>query len=144
MLFRSLREGSDEMAQVLQAAPELVKIIGDIYFKFRDFPGHTEIAERLKKMLPPQLHDDPNSENDPEALKGKLAAQQQSMDQLKQAFDDAMQQLKTKQVEAMAKVQSEQTKAEAAIQLEQLRQQGAQQLAEIQAQLQVQIGRAHV
>lgn len=134
-----LREGSDEMAQVLQAAPELVKIIGDIYFKFRDFPGHTEIAERLKKMLPPELHDDPNSENDPDALKGKLAAQQQSMDQLKQAFDDAMQQLKTKQVEAMAKVQSEQTKAEAAIQLEQLRQQGAQQLAEIQAQLQVRI-----
>lgn len=134
-----LREGSDEMAQVLQAAPELVKIIGDIYFKFRDFPGHTEIAERLKKMLPPELHDDEHAENDPEALKGKLAAQQQSMDELKKAFDDAMQQLETKQVEAMAKVQSEQVKAEAQMQLEQLRQQGAMQLAEIDAQLKLRI-----
>lgn len=134
-----LREGSDEMAQVLQAAPELVKIIGDIYFKFRDFPGHTEIAERLKKMLPPELHDDPNSENDPEALKGKLAAQQQSMDELKKAFDDAMQQLQTKQVEAGAKVQSEQVKAEAQMQLAQMRLEGERQLAEIQANLTLQI-----
>lgn len=130
-----LREGSDEMGQVLQAAPELVKIIGDIYFKFRDFPGHTEIAERLKKMLPPELHDDPNNPDDPQALKGKLAAQQQAMDHLKQQFEQAMQQLQTKQVEAQAKIQSEQVKAEAQLQLEQMRQQGEAQLAEIQANL---------
>ncbi|MDA1095474.1 MAG: portal protein, partial [Acidobacteria bacterium] len=49
--------GVDEMGQVLQAAPQLLQIIGDIYFKFRDFPGHTEISERLKKMLPPPLQE---------------------------------------------------------------------------------------
>lgn len=134
-----LREGSDEMARVLEAAPELLKIVGDIYFKFRDFPGHTEIAERLKKMLPPELHDNPDDESNPEALKAKLAAQQQSLEELKKAFDDAMQQLQTKQVEAGAKVQSEQVKAQAQLQLEQMRLDGERQLAEIQAGVTLQI-----
>lgn len=134
-----LREGSDEMGRVLEAAPELLKIIGDIYFKFRDFPGHQEIADRLKKMLPPELADGPDTENDPQALKAKLASQQQAMQQLKAAFGDAMKQLETKRTEAMAKVQSEEVKANAQLQLQQMRIDGERQLAKIQANLDLQI-----
>lgn len=133
-----LLQGVDEMNQLLQAAPELLKVIGDIYFKFRDFPGHTEISERFKKMLPPELADRENAE-DPEQLKSQLAQQQQAMEQLQSAFQNAVQQLETKQVEAGAKVQSEQVKADAAMQLEQLRQQGNLMLAEIDADLKVRL-----
>jgi hypothetical protein len=52
-----VEQGKDELGQLFQAEPQLFSILGDIYFKFADFPGHREAAERMKKMLPPQLQD---------------------------------------------------------------------------------------
>ena len=135
-----LQEGSDEIGRVLEAAPDLLKIIGDIYFKFRDFPGHQEIADRMRRMVPPEvLGEQEGDDNDPEALKAKLGQMQQSFGQLKQAFGDAMKQLETKQVEAGAKIQSEQVKAQAAMQLAQMKQEGEERLAQIDAMLKIRI-----
>lgn len=52
-----VEQGKDELGQLFQAEPQLFSILGDIYLKFADFPGHREAAERIKKMLPPQLQD---------------------------------------------------------------------------------------
>ncbi|HIN11293.1 MAG TPA: hypothetical protein EYM63_06705, partial [Acidobacteria bacterium] len=44
--YKSRREeGADEMGQLFEANPSLFPILGDIYLKFRDFPGHLEAAE---------------------------------------------------------------------------------------------------
>ena len=130
-----LSQGVDEMSQVLSAAPDLLKIIGDIYFRFRDFPGHTEIAERMKKMLPPQLQEGEEGQDNPEALKAQLAQAQQAMQELQGEFQQAMEAIKTKQVEAQGKVQSETVKAQAQLELERMRIEGDQMLAEIKAKL---------
>jgi hypothetical protein len=53
-----VEQGKDELGQLFQAEPQLFSILGDIYLKFADFPGHREAAERMKKMLPPQLQDE--------------------------------------------------------------------------------------
>lgn len=129
-----LAEGSDEMSQLLQAAPDLLKVIGDIYFKFRDFPGHTEISERMKKMLPKELQDEQGQE-DPQQLKAQLAQQSQALEGLQQQFGEAMKAIETKQVEMGAKVESEQVKADAAIALAQMKLDGELMLANIQAKL---------
>lgn len=134
-----LREGGDAIGRAIEAAPELLKIIGDIYFKFQDFPGHMEIADRMKKMLPPNLQDNPDDENDPQALKAKLAQMQQSFGQLKQAFGDAMKQLETKQVEAMGKVKIEGVKAQSNERLAQMKVEGERMLAEIEANMKIKI-----
>lgn len=134
-----LREGSDEIGKVLEAAPEMLKIIGDIYFKFRDFPGHQEIADRMKKMLPPELQDDPDADDDPEALKAKLGQMQQALNELKQAYEEATKALETKQVEAQGKLQSEQVKAQSAEKLAAMKLEGDRMLAEIDANLKVRI-----
>lgn len=52
------QEAAQFMAQILQGNGELMKIIGDLYFKMIDVPGADEIAERIKKTLPPGLADD--------------------------------------------------------------------------------------
>lgn len=135
-----LREGSDEIGRVIEAAPEMLKIVGDIYFKFRDFPGHQEIADRMKRMVPPEIRGDEGDDAEtPDALKAKLGQMQQQLGQLKQAFGDAMKQLETKQVEAMGKVQSEQVKADAGLRLQEMKIRGDIMLAEIDAKLQLQI-----
>lgn len=133
-----LAEGSDEMSQLLQAAPDLLKVIGDIYFKFRDFPGHTEISERMKKMLPKELQDGQGAE-DPQQLKAAMAQQGQALEQLQQQFGEAMKAIETKQVEMGAKVQSEQVKAQATLELAKMKLDGEMMLEEMRGKVQLQL-----
>ena len=133
-----LREGSDEIGKLIEGAPDLLKIIGDIYFTYRDFPGHQQIADRMKKMLPPGIADD-NAEETLEGAKAKLAQIQQEFEKLKQAFQEASQALETKQVETQGKVQIEQSKIQGQMALEQMKLEAEVKLAQVDASIKVQI-----
>jgi hypothetical protein len=102
-----MQQGADEIGQILQAAPTLLPIIGDIYFKFRDFPGHTEISERLKKMLPPPVQAMLAEGQAPDAqqLQQQLSQAQQQMQQLQQQLQQAMQVIETEQAKQQADTQ---------------------------------------
>ena len=80
-------EGADEMGNLFQANPALFPILGDIYLKFRDFPGHLEAAERVKKMLPPPLQAQ-GAEPDPQQLQQQLQQASQMVEQLGKALDE--------------------------------------------------------
>ena len=69
-------ESFDTMQQVLQASPDLIHIIGDVFFRNSDLAGADQIAERLHKMLPPPLQDN-NEEMPPQAQAAVAQAQQQ-------------------------------------------------------------------
>lgn len=105
-----LEQGADEIGQILQASPELMPLIGPIYFKFRDFPGSTEIAEVLKKVQA-QTHpglDDKEGEDSIEGLQAKLQQSQAQIQQMQQAGQELQQQIQTdqaKQQATMAKAQ---------------------------------------
>jgi hypothetical protein len=45
-----LQQGADEVGKLLEAVPNLWPMIGPEYMKFRDFPGHDEIAKILTKV----------------------------------------------------------------------------------------------
>jgi hypothetical protein len=47
-------EAALQMEAFIQKAPQAAMIIGDLYAKSLDWPGAEEIAERLKRMVPPQ------------------------------------------------------------------------------------------
>ena len=48
-------EAADSMLQFIQAVPQAASIAGDLVARNMDWPGADEIAERLKRMLPPQV-----------------------------------------------------------------------------------------
>ena len=134
-----MQQGADELQQILQAAPNLLPIIGDIYFKFRDFPGHTEIAERLKKMAPPPIQAMLNEGQQPDAeqLQGQLQQQTEQMKQMGQQLQQMQQALETEQakqaaetqraeMDNQAKVEVARIQAESKLQFEQLRAQIAE------------------
>lgn len=48
------QEAFNAFTQILTQAPDLVHIIGDLMFMAADFPMAEQVAERLKRMVPPQ------------------------------------------------------------------------------------------
>ena len=51
------QEAAEAMMQMVQAVPQLMPIIGDLMIRNMDWPGADDIADRLKKTLPPNLQD---------------------------------------------------------------------------------------
>lgn len=49
------QEAAEGMLQAIQANPQLWQVIGDLFAKNLDWPGAEEMAERLKRTMPPQL-----------------------------------------------------------------------------------------
>src|SRR5262249_20157509 len=48
-------EAADSMLQFIQAVPQAASVAGDLVARNMDWPGAGEIAERLPRMLPPQI-----------------------------------------------------------------------------------------
>jgi len=77
-------EGAERLSQIVQAAPQMLAIAGDLLFKAMDIPGSDELAERMKAMLPPEL----------KALEeAKKSGQEQGMQQAEQVRQQMMQQI---------------------------------------------------
>lgn len=49
------QESFDAFTQILTARPEMVQVIGDLYFKQGDFPGADEAAERVRRTIPAHI-----------------------------------------------------------------------------------------
>jgi len=111
-------EGADEMGQLFQANPALFPILGDLYLKFRDFPGHHEAAARVKKLLPPPLQDQ-TEQPDAQQLQQQLAEQGQMLQQLTKALDAKTREIETDAVKEQAITAREQQRLVADAQREQ-------------------------
>lgn len=74
-------ESSEQMMAFMQAVPGAAAVMGDLVAKNLDWPGAEDIAERLKKMLPPQIQgQDPATQ----AAQQQLQQAQQAIGQLQQ------------------------------------------------------------
>jgi hypothetical protein len=76
--FSSKRmESFDMIQQVIQSNPQSFPMIADIFFKNSDMAGADTLAERFKKMLPPQLQSDEDQQIPPQAQAAISQLQQQ-------------------------------------------------------------------
>src|SRR5215469_9202817 len=66
------QEASNAFSQIMQANPAAFQIVGDFWAQNSDFPGADELAERLKRGLPPQYKPGP----DPQVVQLQQASQQ--------------------------------------------------------------------
>lgn len=123
--FASRRqEMVDAMSQVLSRAPDLMPVIGDLWFEGMDWPMARQIAKRLKRAVPPHLQDpeDGQPEVPPEA--------QQQLQQLQQQLQQMQQYVQKLEMEKAAKAQELQAKGQIAM----ADQQSRERVAAIQAQ----------
>jgi len=110
------QEGSDAFGAILERVPNMIPMLGDIWMNFQDFPGHKEAAKRMKKMLPPQLQDSGDEENDPEAIKAQRDQAAMLIEQLTQQLQQAQKLIETDQIKAQADL--EKAKIDGATKLE--------------------------
>jgi Phage P22-like portal protein len=74
------QEAANAFSQIMQQNPAAFQIVGDFWAQNSDFPGAQELADRLKRGLPPQY----KSGVDPQVV--QISQQAQQMHQQAQAF----------------------------------------------------------
>ena len=84
-------ESADAMMEISRGNKEFMAQFGDIIFKSQDWPGADKIAERFKKMLPPELKDD--EPTDLEKQKGQIKQAAQMLGQKEVELTDAAEQI---------------------------------------------------
>lgn len=103
------------LQEVFKAAPDLMTVMGDLYFKNADFSGAQAMAERMKKVIDPKFLDEetPN-QNDPEKMQLNQALQQSqaAMQAMQVEMMNLQNQIKDKQADIALKAQSEQNDAQ--------------------------------
>ena len=125
-------EGASAMSEIANAAPQLLPTYADLWVGNLDFPGSKQIADRLKKMLPPQLQEQQDGQP---PLPPQVQAQMQQAGQL---ID-----LMGKELNAKNEIiQTEQVKAQQKLEEIKLEQHGKERLAWIQVSAQLAIAGA--
>lgn len=75
------QEAVESMLALSQANPQITQIAGDLMVKNMDWPGADEIAERLKKTIPPNLLEQEGG-GESQEIPPQVQAQMQQMNQM--------------------------------------------------------------
>lgn len=130
------QEALASMLDLTKAYPQVAQVAGDLMIKNMDWPGATEIAERLKKTMPPEIVADEKEQNQqiPPQLAQQMQQMNQMIEQLTQQNNQMQDAMKTKQMELDSKERIEMAKLEtqARIELAKLDAQDARLLLETQ------------
>ena len=105
-------ESFDMMQSVLASQPGLINVIGDIFFGSSDLAGADQMAERFKKMLPPNLQDQGDGEQIPPQAQAAIQQLQQAHQALNAHAQNLEKQLGQMQFEKTAKTVEHQGKLE--------------------------------
>ena len=101
-------EAAQAMMDAVQVFPQMMQVAGDLVAKAQDWPGAEELAERLKKTVPPELLSDKEREEmGPQAAQKQQEMMQQS--QQMQEQNQQMQDMIQKGQAEMQKLQQENT-----------------------------------
>ena len=136
-------ESFDTMQNVLQAAPQLLNVIGDLFFKQSDLAGADQIADRLHAMLPPQLQNQDQTQMPPQA-QAQIAQLTQHAQQATAIAQQLAQEKHGKMWETQGKLQEIQAKSTADMSLEKMKLENALTIAEVNTKAQSQQERAQL
>lgn len=99
-------EAATQMIELIRAYPDAAPVIGDLLAKNLDWPGATEIAERLERLVPPNVKDEEGN------LPPEVQEQLQQMSAALQEMGKRLQEAEGKYDLEQQKLAIEQYKAE--------------------------------
>jgi hypothetical protein len=113
------QESAASMIELSKANPQISQIAGDLMVRAMDWPGANEIADRLKKALPPGIGEDDKNAIIPPQVKQQMDQMGQMMDGLTKQLHAAHDQIeqKTLELESKERIEMEKLKVQAEIAL---------------------------
>jgi hypothetical protein len=131
------QEAAAAMIEVGKMNPKIFEIAGDLMIKNMDWPGASEIADRLKKTLPPGMIDDPNQKKPlPPEVQAQMQQMGQQIEMLTQHLNEKTELVKNKTIELESKERIEMEKLKTQMNLKLLELSSKEALMGFQHQLQ--------
>lgn len=93
------QEAAASMLEMSKANPQIMGVAGDLVVKNMDWPGASDIADRLRKTLAPGLIDDKDKPPVPPEIKAQMDQMGQLIDQLTKTANESTELIKTKKME---------------------------------------------
>jgi hypothetical protein len=110
---RRREQEAQTLGEVIGNAPALLNVLGDLYFKNQDGPGHDEMAERMKATLDPRVLAMMQAKQQGQAGPEQMQHLQQQLQQVTQQAQQMHQQIQSDTAKYQAQMQIETMKATA-------------------------------
>ena len=111
------QEAAASMMDFTRAVPNIAQNISDLIVKNMDWPGADELADRLKKMLPPALQADPKQQQIPPQVQAQMQQLMQMNSQLTQHLNETTKIIETKRLDLEHRERVEMAKIQADIEI---------------------------
>lgn len=119
--FQTKRQESvASMLDLLRSAPQLMSVSGDLLVRNMDWPGAQEIADRIKKTLPPNITDDGKDGKQPlpPQIQQQIMQQSQMIKLLSKELEENSEIIRTKRMELESRERIEMFKAQTDLNVE--------------------------
>lgn len=99
------QEAVASMLDFIKSYPPGAQLVGDLLVKNMDWPGAREVAERLRKIVPPGIADDPNKKSPPipPEAQQQMSQMNQMIQMLTQELQAAASEIKTRKFDLESK-----------------------------------------
>lgn len=97
------QEAAASLMDFSKAIPQVAQYCSDLIAKNMDWPGAEELADRLRKLLPPALQDDGKNQQIPPQAQSQIAQMRTLIQQLSQHLNEKTQIIEQKQIETNTK-----------------------------------------
>lgn len=111
------QEASTFMQEMVKAYPPTMQVAGDLVVKNMDVPGASDLAERFKKTLPPNLVDDPKNKQIPPQVQAQMEQMNQMVEQLTGKLNELQEEREKKLIEIESRERIEMKKLEVQVEL---------------------------
>jgi hypothetical protein len=101
-------EEAAALGEIIAADPTQLQVVGDLFFKYQDGPGHEEMSERYKAVLLPQVQATLGKGQNAAEMQAQLAQAQQAIQMLTQQVEQQNDIIKTDVVKSNATLQQKQ------------------------------------
>lgn len=112
------QEAVVSMTEMSRAFPPLMQVAGDIMVKNMDWPGAQDIAERIRKTLPPGVADDKEKQPVPPEAQAQMGQMGQMIEQLTEQLKEKTHLVETKTLELESRERIEMAKLQMQAEIE--------------------------
>jgi hypothetical protein len=83
----------DQLNKFVQAFPSAAQVAGDLIIENMDFPGAQQLADRLKRLIPPGIVDDGKQQGIPPEAVQQMTDENEQLKKIAQQMDDTIQKM---------------------------------------------------